>query len=181
MLASVSGFVYHFSEDPSIVRFVPHVPRSNPTQAPAVWAIDGDHAPLYWFPRDCPRVTAWARNDTERAELQHAFCTAAERVHAIEVGWLHAMQTTALYRYTFDASSFRPSSEASGQWISESIIEPVHVGPFGALLERPADAAIELRIVPSLWPLHDLAVADRWDFSVVRMSNARAPKPGRRG
>jgi hypothetical protein len=32
---------------------------------------------------------------------------------------------------------------------------------------------IELRLVPSLWPLHDLAVSDRWDFSIVRMRNAR--------
>jgi len=181
MLAYVSGFVYHFSEDPSIVRFVPHVPRSNPTQAPAVWGIDGDHAPLYWFPRDCPRVTAWARNDTERAEFHRAFCTAADRFHAIEVGWLQAMQATTLYGYTVDASFFRPWSEASGQWISESIIEPVHVDPVGALLERHADAAIELRIVPSLWPVHDLAVAERWDFSIVRLSNAHAPQPSRSG
>jgi hypothetical protein len=24
-----------------------------------------------------------------------------------------------------------------------------------------------------LWPLHDLAVSDRWDFSIVRMGNAQ--------
>ena len=29
--------------------------------------------------------------------------------------------------------------------------------------------------MPSLWPLHDLAVSDRWDFSIVRMRNA-APR-----
>ena len=54
-IATLTGFLYHFSEDPSIERSAPHVPSSNPTQAPAVWAIDEDHAPLYWFPRDCPR------------------------------------------------------------------------------------------------------------------------------
>ena len=50
----------HFSEDPSITRFTPHVPATNPGQAPAVWAIDAAHAPVYWFPRDCPRGAVWA-------------------------------------------------------------------------------------------------------------------------
>ena len=47
------------------------------------------------------------------------------------------------------------------------------VEPVGDLLAAHAGAGIELRIVPSLWPLHDLAVSDRWDFSIVRMRNAR--------
>lgn len=42
--------LYHFSEDPSIERFVPHVPRTNPTHPPAVWAIDEVHAPLSGSP-----------------------------------------------------------------------------------------------------------------------------------
>jgi hypothetical protein len=70
---------------------------------------------------------------------------------------------------------FRPWPDASGQWISESVVEPIAVDDVGDLLERHADAAIELRVVPSLWPVHDLAVSDRWDYSIVRMSNARPP------
>src|SRR5690242_18830335 len=58
--------LFHYSEDPSITTFVPRVPRSNPRQRAAVWAIDGQHAPLYWFPRDCPRVTVWANDDAQR-------------------------------------------------------------------------------------------------------------------
>ena len=37
------------------------------------------------------------------------------------------------------------------------------------MLELHVVAGIELRLVTSLWPLHDLAVSDRWDFSIVRM------------
>jgi hypothetical protein len=44
----VQTVLHHFSEDPSIERFIPHVPRTNPTHRAAVWAIDVDHAPLYW-------------------------------------------------------------------------------------------------------------------------------------
>ena len=71
--------VYHFSEDPSIERFEPHVPRTNPSQPPAVWAIDGEHASLYWFPRDCPRLAAWPRTPAEAAIFQSSFNTVAHR------------------------------------------------------------------------------------------------------
>jgi Family of unknown function (DUF6886) len=43
--------LHHFSEDPSIARFVPHVPKTNPTRRAAVWAIDADHpriTPSLW-------------------------------------------------------------------------------------------------------------------------------------
>jgi hypothetical protein len=40
---TVPSVLFHFSEDPAIEAFVPHVPRSNPTQPASVWAIDEDH------------------------------------------------------------------------------------------------------------------------------------------
>ncbi|MET0663174.1 MAG: DUF6886 family protein [Ilumatobacteraceae bacterium] len=167
--------LFHFSHDPGIRQFVPHVPPTNPTHEPAVWAIDAAHAPLYWFPRNCPRVTAWARDDAERAAFREAFTTTASRLHAIELGWLPAMSTTVLFRYRFDAATFRPWPEAAGQWISDAPVHPIEVEPVGDLLELHVHAGIELRAVPSLWPLHDRAVSDRWDFSIVRMGNARPP------
>jgi hypothetical protein len=172
---SAPTVLFHFSEDSSLQRFVPHVPRSNPSHQPAVWAIDEAHAPLYWFPRDCPRVTAWPRNDAERIDFERAFCTTARRVHALQSGWLDAMRTTNLFRYTLPASTFSAWPEASGQWISSTVVEPLEVVPFGDLLDRHAAAEIDLRIVPDLWPLHDLAISKRWDFSIVRVRNA-APR-----
>lgn len=168
--------VYHFSEDPRITVFRPHVPATNPAHAPAVWAIDAAHAPLYWFPRDCPRVTAWSRNDDERRRFERAFTTVASRVHAIESAWLAPMRTTRLYRYELPAAKFSPWTNASGQWIAEHDVEPSAVVPVGDLLDAHAAAGIDLRIVSSLWPIHDLAVSDDWDFSIVRMANAQ-PRP----
>jgi hypothetical protein len=49
----------HFSEDPGIGVFVPHVAATSRQDLPYVWAVDGDRAPAYWFPRRCPRVMAW--------------------------------------------------------------------------------------------------------------------------
>lgn len=169
----MTATLFHFSEDPSIRRFVPHVPATNPQQPPAVWAIDEPHAPLYWFPRDCPRVTAWPRDEVERAAFEAAFCTTAVRVHAIETVWLAPMRATTLYRYTLPGESFVPWAEAPGQWVSPTAVEPIGVAPVGDLIALHAAADIELRIVPDLWPLHDLAVSDRWDFSIVRMRNAQ--------
>jgi hypothetical protein len=125
--------LYHFSTNPDIKRFVPHVPRTNPTHRAAVWAIDADHAPLYWFPRDCPRVSVWPRGHVE-------------------------------------------SGDASGQWISERGVVPVSVAMVGDLLAVHPEAGIELRVVPSLWPLHDEVKRGEFDFSIVRMHNAR-PRP----
>ena len=167
-------FVYHFSEDASIERFVPHVPPTNPTQRAAVWAIDAQHAPLYGFPRDCPRVTAWPREDAERELFEATFHTTARRVHAVELGWLDRIRSVELFRYSFDGDLFRQRTMASGQWVSHAMVEPIDVEPVGDLLDAHADAVIELRAVPSLWPLHDLVQSDRWDFSIVRMHNADA-------
>ena len=172
----VNAVLFHFSEDPSIERFVPHVPRTNLAHPPSVWAIDERHAPLYWFPRNCPRVTVWSGDRFERSGFRETFCTLADRVHGVELGWLPAIRAASLYRYHFGASPFRPWPDASGQWISESPVEPVAIEPVGDLLDAHVEAGIELRAVPSLWPLHDLARSDRWDFSIVRMRYA-LPRP----
>ena len=166
--------LHHFSEDPHIAKFVPHVPRTNPEHRGAVWAIDGEHAPLYWFPRDCPRVTIWPLRADDVPAFQSRLATTAPRVHAIESGWLERMRTTALFRYDFEPDGFYPWEEADGQWIAECEVVPVAVTPVGDLLAAHVQAGIDLRIVPSLWPLHDLALERQFDFSIVRMRNAQA-------
>ena len=165
--------LYHFSEDLGIERFVPHVPKTNPTHRAAVWAIDHDHAPLYWFPRDCPRVTIWPYNDAGLAVFQSRFATAARRLHAIESGWFERMCNARVYRYEFDAEGFQPWEEANGQWIAEREVIPVSVEPVGDLIDAHHRTGIELRLTPSLWPLHDIALEGEFDFSLVRMHNAQ--------
>jgi hypothetical protein len=144
------GALYHFSTNPNIERFAPHVPRTNPTHAPAVWAIDAEHAPLYWFPRDCPRVTIWPRDPADASVFHERFATSAVRLHAIELAWLDRMRDAVIYRYEFDAEPFEPWMDADGQWISDREAVPIEVAPVGDLLAAHVDAGIELRIVPSL-------------------------------
>jgi hypothetical protein len=57
-------------------------------------------------------------------------------------------------------------------------VTPVAVAAVGDLLQAHAGAGIELRIVPSLWPLHDAAMSGEFNFSIVRMHNAEPwPRP----
>ena len=52
------GEVLHFSEDPTIEVFRPHVAKTAGQVTPYVWAVGHDRAPDYWFPRQCPRAKA---------------------------------------------------------------------------------------------------------------------------
>ena len=58
------GEVLHFSEDPTIEVFRPHVAKTAGQVTPYVWAVGHDRAPDYWFPRQCPRAMAWVSPST---------------------------------------------------------------------------------------------------------------------
>jgi hypothetical protein len=47
--------LWGYSENPSLGWFRPHTPATNPGARPLVWAVDTRHAPMFWFPRDCPQ------------------------------------------------------------------------------------------------------------------------------
>ena len=178
--AAPAPTLFHFSEDPTIARFEPRSlpPRNDlysaprPTE-PLVWAIDEAHAPLYFFPRDCPRVAFWAGPDTtpdDRARfLGH---TAAARVIAIEGGWLERVRHAHLYVYHLPSAGFVPHDEDAGYWVAREAVTPLAVEPAGDLLARLVDAAVELRITPSLWPLRHALVASSLHFSMIRLSKA---------
>jgi hypothetical protein len=168
--------VLHFSEDPSIEVFHPHTPKTQQILGSFVWAIDEAKSPLYWFPRQCPRVTCWPvdTTDVERARKVTGL-TASHRVHAIEGGWLERVRNCDLYVYRLPGATFEAAPQGGG-CISRVTIEPLGVAPVGDLLAKHADAGIELRLTPSLWPLADAMVDSTLQFSMVRMGNA-APRP----
>ena len=82
--------LFHFSDDPAIARFEPR-PVARPSLRPAgqdwlngplVWAIDEPHHPMYLFPRDCPRILLWPRNDTTAEDQDRWFGDRACRMIA---------------------------------------------------------------------------------------------------
>ena len=165
--------VFHFSEDGSIERFVPHVPQTNPGHPPAVWAMDDEHAPLYWFPRRCPRISVWAYDDEQRALLRSMFRTDATRICAAEIGWLDRIRSARVYRYAFDGSDFAPWVEAHGQYVSDRTVVAQRVDEVDDLLALHADAEVELRFTPKLGTLMDDMLASGLPFGFVRIRDAR--------
>ncbi len=171
------GEVLHFSEDPSITVFVPHVAATAQQPEAYVWAVDFDRAPDYWFPRQCPRALAWARPDTTPEDRQ-ALLGTARRVHAIEYAWLPRLLSTVLYAYRFDAADFVPF----GAPVPNAHVATVPVRPLGppeavgSLLAAHEAAGIELRVLPNLWPYWNRVIASTLGFSGIRLRNAR-PAP----
>lgn len=147
--------LFHFSEDPAIALFRPRVaPTSNET-TPLIWALDQEHAPGYWFPRDCPRACCWASElPIGGAGAALLGLGGARRLHAIEARWLERVRACRLYVYEFDAAPFRPKISEAGYWVSEREVEPLSVTLLGDLLARHAEAEIELRIVRNLLATH---------------------------
>src|SRR5215470_8566420 len=100
--------LWHYSEDPSLGRFLPRRGGTSP-ERPLVWAVDTRHAPMFWFPRDCPRGCIWPVPATTAEDRERFFGqSAASRVHVLEADWLARMQDCRLYAYRLPEGPFRP-------------------------------------------------------------------------
>ncbi|GIE99046.1 DUF6886 family protein [Paractinoplanes rishiriensis] len=172
-----AGEYLHFSEDPTIDLFVPHVAATSAEKDPYVWAVDFDHAPSYWFPRQCPRGMAWVVPRTTPADRDRIIgAGSGERVHAIEYGWLEKMQTIKLYAYRMPAEVFRGIGDPNAPHAQVST-EPVRpLGPpepVGNLLDCHAEAGIQLRLLDNLWSFWDEVITSSVGFSGIRLRNAK--------
>jgi hypothetical protein len=169
--------LWHFSEDPSLGLFRPHTPTSNPTSPPLVWAVDTRHAPMFWFPRDCPRGCIWMSPKTTAEDRERFFghC-ATPRVHVMEAAWLDRVRSCRLFAYRLPTGPFRPDDQVGGYWVTDETVEAIGRVEVGDLLARHADAGIELRITPSIWPFWRQVATSTVGFSGSRLRNA-APHP----
>ncbi|MBN3543985.1 DUF6886 family protein [Fictibacillus barbaricus] len=166
--------LYHFSEEENIKIFHPRKHPGFPDRPPMVWAIDQDRSPLYYFPRDCPRIAFWAVPGTTERDRDRFFrTTTANKIVAIEGDWLHRLQTTDLHRYTFQPDHFKMLDEGAGYFVSYEIETPVSVEAVGNLLDALINDEVEIRIVPSLQPLSQELLKTTLHFSMIRMRNAK--------
>ncbi|WP_328368595.1 DUF6886 family protein [Micromonospora zamorensis] len=170
------GQVLHFSEDPTITRFVPHVAATAQQPDAYVWAVDQDRAPDYWFPRQCPRAMAWVLPTTSRADRDRVVgAGCGERVHAIEYGWLEAMQRVRLFAYRLPADRFQlfGTPEPHALVAVEPVTPLGPPEPVGDLLRCHAEAGIQLRVLNNLWSFWDVVANSSVGFSGIRLRNAR--------
>lgn len=168
--------LWHFSEDESLGTFAPRARAANPGERPLVWAVDTRHAPMFWFPRDCPRGCVWPVSTTTEDDLERFFGqTSATRIHVIEADWLERVRSCRLYAYRLPTAAFRPHEEVGGYWIADERVEATDRADVGDLLGRHAAAGVELRVTPSIWPFWQRVIASTLEFSGSRLRNAAPP------
>ena len=171
--------LWHFSEDPSLGLFEPRSLAADPESPRLVWAVDTRHAPMFWFPRDCPRGCAWPVSTTTADDRERFFGqSGAARVHVIETGWLERVRGCRVYAYRLPADAFAPHAEVGGYWVTEETVAATERVAFDDLIGLHAAAGIELRITPSIWPFWQRVTASTVEFSGSRLRNA-ADQPER--
>lgn len=129
----------HFSEDPRIERFVPHVAATARDPQPYVGAVDAEQAPSCWFPRQCPRAMAWLGPDSSEEDRRTLLGPAATRVHLVEYGWLRRIESVELYVYRFDATPSSRYGDPGHAYVATQPVQPLGPPePVGDLLARHA-------------------------------------------
>ncbi len=171
--------LFHFSEEPDIKISHPRKAVTNPDpDIPLyVWAIEERLQHNFWFPRDCPRVTFFATEKTSDHDRERFFAhTTAKYILAIESGWLERMRATAIHAYELPTETFEPWKRASGAayHVSSADVEPLEVTAIPDLVGALADRGVELRVMPSLWPLRNAVTQSTLQFSISRFRNAAA-------
>lgn len=156
--------LWHFSEDPALSRFEPRDGK--------VWAIDDAHSWLYWFPRDCPRATYWAVEQTTDEDAERWLDGDRERrVAVIETAWLERMHAVRLYAYRMPAESFDEVRD-NRFYVASTTVEALERVELGDLVERHGAAGVDFRDAASLYPLWDAIVETTLEFSGIRLRNA---------
>jgi hypothetical protein len=165
----------HFSDRPDIEVFHPHVAKTSRNQAEAfVWAIDDWHAPMYYVPRDCPRACFWVGERTSAHDRERWLNGLAPRfVMVVEATWIERINRAQLFRYVMPESSFVPTDDDSGHFVSRDSIRPLRVEAISDLIGAILAADVELRIVERIGPMwRRVHQASTLHFSGTRLRNA---------
>ncbi len=164
--------LYHASHDESIERFEPRPPPSLDSgfTKNAVWAIDEERLVNYLL----PRVTYYPRKDSKAEDVDRLIGPSGGRhIVAIESGWLERAMSESLWLYQFDPESFFVIDEGAGYHVSTRIEYPISKRQIDSPILELTARGVELRVVPSLWPLRDAVLESSLQFSFIRMRNAR--------
>lgn len=89
----------------------------------------------------------------------------------IERAWLERVRAATLYAYRMPSEPF-DVVEDDRFHIASRTVDALERVELGDLLARHADAGIELRITPALYPLWDRVIETTLDYSGIRLRNA---------
>jgi hypothetical protein len=162
--------LFHVSEKKNIRKFVPRITPH--TENSVVWAIAEAKLANYLLPRDCPRVCFTVGSETSQEDRLH-FLGSSEKAIAIEALWYQKAITTTLYLYEMPSNTFSLFDAIAGYYISNSVVIPLQQQIINQPIEKLLSQNVELRLLPSLWQLHDAVANSTLDFSMIRMKNAQ--------
>lgn len=174
------SLIFHISDNPAIARFEPRPAPSPGQEGKMVWGVDEEHVHNYLLPRDCPRVCFRAVEGTTPEDREQLFSAgeSARAVVAVESRWLEVLRTGRLYRYLLPSESFSCIDAGAGYHISREAVVPERVEAIDDILLALVERDVELRVVPTLWPLRDRVAGSTAEFSIIRMRNAQPPRNG---
>ena len=166
--------IYHVSEEPDIARFEP---RETPyVDEPVVWAIGEHRLHNYLLPRDCPRVTCFASPGEDGPEIERIMA-GSPAIVAIEQAWFERARCVRLHVYRLPGATFEVIDDGAGYAVSREAVAPESVEVIDDALGAITARGVELRVVPSLWPLRDAILDATRNFSFIRMRHAQ-PREG---
>jgi hypothetical protein len=154
--------LYHVSDDPHITQFMPR-PSPNPSvqvDGEVVFAVGEHTLPNYLLPRECPRVTFYALSESKPEDVARLL-NGSHPASIATTCRLERVMNGSIHLYTLPANTFTVWDEGAGYYISRQPVSPL------------ASHDVEIRIVPSLWPLWDAVVDSTLQFSMIRMRNAQ--------
>jgi hypothetical protein len=143
--------LFHFSQDPEIRVFHPRAPVRHPESEPLVYAIDEWHSPLYFFPRDCPRIALWpefATTSSDRSQFQ-ADCASRILIYldqSSETYWREGK----LFRYEFSRKDGFEDCKDHGVWVSRGSATPIAKEELTDLPKLALEADVDVSVVPQL-------------------------------
>ena len=111
------------------------------------------------------------RDDLLRPE---AYPTPPPAVVAIEADWLERVRMCRLYLYRMPGDTFEVFNRDAGYAISRVAVSPESVEVVDDAVRAIVGRGVELRVVPSLWPLRDAVLASTLSYSFIRMRHAAA-------
>jgi hypothetical protein len=174
--------LFHVSEEAGISEFIPRAPASANVgvNEPVVWAVDDAHLHNYLLPRECPRVAIYALPESDPFDVAWLIGPSGARyVVAIESAWFLRARDQRLFVYTLPPDPFVAADPGAGYWISRVAVRPAGVWELVDPLAEMLARGVELRVMLSLWSLHDAVAESTLQFSMIRMRNAQ-PRPEER-
>ncbi len=168
--------LYHVSEEAGIGLFEP---RPSPQQydsikSSVVFAVNDTMLNNYLLPRDCPRVTYYAKRDSKQSDIDKIIGTAGKKnIVNIEESWLARVKDTKLFLYELPLKTFELLDDGAGYYVSYESVRPVNVLVIDDLLKAIEKRNTELRVLPSIKQLADGVSKSTLQFSIIRIRNAR--------